>query len=188
MNKLVIIKGNDLFTDSFNIAYGAEIEHSSVMSMISKYEKDITYFGNLQSSDLKSEHGQSMKYYTLNEQQATFLLTLLRNSRAVVEFKKKLTKEFFRMRQFILERQTAEWQQSRITGKQIRRNETDVILTKLIPLAEAQGSKNAGKLYMAYSKLVNSMLGIESGRVITCLLSMWMLSSFLKGRLRILYP
>ncbi len=164
MNELVVVKGNDLFTDSFSIAYGADIEHESVMSMINKYRGDIGYFGNIKSSDFKSEHGQTLKYYVLNEQQATFLLTLLRNSRPVVEFKKKLTQEFFRMRQFILERQTAEWRHSRLTGKKVRKDETDIILTKLIPLAESQGSQSAGKLYMAYSKLVNSTLSIKAGQ------------------------
>lgn len=91
-------------------------------------------------------------------------MTLMRNSEIVVNFKFELTKEFFRMRQFILERQSAEWQQSRLTGKQTRREETDVILEKLIPLAESQGSKNAGKLYMTYSKLVNLTLEIEAGQ------------------------
>jgi len=76
--------------------------------------------------------------------------------------KVKFIKEFKRMRQFIIERQTAEWRQSRLTGKKVRRDETDVIMTKLIPLAESQGSRNAGKLYMTYSKLVNIILGIES--------------------------
>jgi hypothetical protein len=88
----------------------------------------------------------------------------MRNSEIVVNFKLELTKEFYRMRRFILERQSAEWQQSRLTGKQIRREETDVILEKLIPHAESQGSKNAGKLYMTYSKLVNATLGIEAGQ------------------------
>lgn len=45
-------------------------------------------------------------------------------------------------------RKPAEWKRSRTIGKKARRNETDVIMTKLIPLAESQGSKNAGKLYM----------------------------------------
>lgn len=164
MDNLVIIKKNNLFVDSFTIAYGAEIEHESVLSMINKYKEDIEFFGELKSSDLKSEHGQWMKYYSLNEQQATFLLTLLRNSRPVVEFKKKLTSEFYRMRQFILEKQSAEWKESRTIGKKTRRDETDIIMCKLIPLAESQGSKSAGKLYMTYSKLVNSTLNIEAGQ------------------------
>lgn len=164
MNELVTIRGNDLFIDSFKIAYGVHLEHESVTSMIRKYKEDIEYFGKLQSSDLKSEHGQTIKYYILNEQQSTFLLTLLRNSRPVVEFKKRLTKEFYKQRQFIIERQSAEWKQSRLEGKKTRKDETDVIMTKLIPHAESQGSKNAGKLYMNYSKLVNSTLGIQAGQ------------------------
>jgi len=68
------------------------------------------------------------------------------------------------MRTFLLEKQSAEWQQARVTSKQTRKDETDVILTKLIPLAEKQGSKNAGKLYMSYSKLINSILDIEAGQ------------------------
>ncbi len=164
MNELVIVKDNELFTDSFSIANGADIEHESAMSMINKYRNDIEHFGKVISSDFKSEHGQRIKYYILNEQQATFLLTLLRNSRPVIEFKKRLTQEFYRMRRFILERQTAEWQQSRSIGKKVRKEETDIILTKLIPLAESQGSQNAGKLYMAYSKLVNFTLGIGAGQ------------------------
>lgn len=167
MNELVNIKGNDLFTDSMKIALGAEIEHESVIRMIDKYDRKLSKLGKMKFTDLKSENpfgGRPTKIAELNEQQATFLLTLLKNTEPVVEFKFRLTQEFFRMRQFILERQTAEWSQARLTGKSVRRDETDIILTKLIPLAESQGSQNAKKLYMTYSKLVNSILGIEAGR------------------------
>ena len=68
------------------------------------------------------------------------------------------------MRCFIAERQTSDWQQARITGKKVRNDETDVILTRLIPLAESQGSRNAGQLYRVYSKLVNDILGINAGQ------------------------
>jgi hypothetical protein len=86
------------------------------------------------------------------------------NSEKVIEFKKALAVEFIKMKNFILQRKSAEWQQSRLTGKQVRREETDIILEKLIPHAESQGSKNAGKLYMTYSKLVNATLNIEAGQ------------------------
>jgi len=91
-------------------------------------------------------------------------MTLLRNTEAVLNFKEALIDEFYRMRLFLMEKKTADWQQSRIIGKNIRKDETDIILTKLIPLAEKQGSTHAGKLYMTYSKLVNSTLGIQAGQ------------------------
>ncbi|MGE4215237.1 MAG: Rha family transcriptional regulator [Anaerotignaceae bacterium] len=129
-------------------------------------KKDLKDFGKVSvlNATLDTNGGtQEITFYQLNEMQASFLMTLLRNSDEVVRFKKELVKEFFRMRCFILERQSAEWQQARITGKQTRKDETDIILTKLIPLAEAQGSTNAGKLYLSYSKLVNSVMGIKAG-------------------------
>lgn len=167
MNELVTLKGNTLFTDSLQIAYGAQIEHESVTRMIEKYKQKLSRLGKVRFSDLKSGNstgGRPIKIAELNEQQATFLLTLLKNTEPVVDFKFKLTQEFYRMRQFLFEKQTAEWKQARLTGKQVRREETDIILTKLIPLAESQGSHHAGKLYLTYSKLVNSMLGIEAGQ------------------------
>jgi hypothetical protein len=120
--------------------------------------------GKVELAVIPSESGQKQNVYFLNETQAVFLLTLMDNSPAVINFKKKLAQEFIKMRQFILERQSAEWQQSRLTGKQIRKEETDVILTKLIPLAESQGSQHPEKFYMAYSKLINATLGIEAGQ------------------------
>ena len=43
--------------------------------------------------------GRPIVTYYLNEQQATFLMTLLRNNKVVVEFKKQLVKAFFIMKQ-----------------------------------------------------------------------------------------
>ncbi|AFL99524.1 Phage regulatory protein Rha (Phage_pRha) [Desulfitobacterium dehalogenans ATCC 51507] len=166
MNELVIIKGNEVKTNSIIVAEGTGNAHESIVRMVRRYEDQFKLLGKLEYSDyLKSNSlGSSGRMYLLNEQQATFLMTLLSNKEMIVRFKLRLTQEFFRMREFIREKQSAEWKQARITGKQVRREETDVILTKLIPLAESQGSKNAGKLYMNYSKLVNITLGIEAGR------------------------
>lgn len=160
----MIVKRNEAFTNSLVIADGTGIKHKNVRELIFDYQKDFKQLGTLAVLNRESSGGRPEQYYELNEPQATFLLTLMRNSKVVVNFKLELTKEFYRMRSFILERQSAEWQQSRLTGKHIRREETDIILTKLIPLAESQGSKNAGKLYMSYSKLVNATLNIEPGQ------------------------
>lgn len=163
MNGLVIVKKNEAFTDSVIIAEGTGFEHHTITRKIRDYQSDFEELGNL---DVVSKYtgGNPLKIYLLNEPQASYLITLLENNRTVRRFKLELVKEFYRMRQFIMERQSAEWQQSRVAGKKTRRDETDIIMTKLIPLAEAQGSKNAGKLYMNYSKLVNATLEIEAGK------------------------
>jgi phage regulator Rha-like protein len=163
MNELVMVKGNDIITDSLIIAEGTGYEHHTITRKIRDFSNDFKELGNLDVTS-KYNGGNPVKIYNLNEPQASYLITLLENNDIVRRFKLDLVKEFYRMRRFILERQSAEWQQSRLTGKQIRRDETDVILMRLIPLAESQGSQNAEKLYMTYSKLVNSTLGIEAGQ------------------------
>jgi phage regulator Rha-like protein len=163
MNELVLVKGNNIFTDSLVVSEGTNNTHRAIRILIDRYKSKFESIGRLsfKMTPLQTKGGvQNQKIYHLNEQQATFLMTLLRNNDLVVDFKLKLTKEFYRMRQFILEKQSAEWKQSRLTGKQIRKDETDSILTKLIPLAESQGSKNSGELYRVYSKLVNKTLDI----------------------------
>lgn len=164
MNGLVVIKGNEAFTDSLVIANETGYDHAIIQRKIRDFMNEFEQLGKVGFENRPLPSGQRLKVYFLNEPQASFLLTMLDNRDIVRLFKLALVKEFFRMRQFLLERQTAEWSQARLTGKSVRRDETDIILTKLIPLAESQGSQNAKKLYMTYSKLINLILGIESGQ------------------------
>ena len=50
---------------------------------------------------------------------------------------------------------------TRQQGKLVRREETDAI-QELIEYAKSQGSEHSEKLYMTYSKLVNSLVGIKA--------------------------
>lgn len=164
INELVTIKRDEVFTNSIIIADETGYDHSVIQRKIRDFKDEFWQLGKLGYENRALPSGQKQKLYLLNEPQASYLLTMLDNRDKVRMFKFALVKEFYRMRKLIIERQTAEWHQSRITGKKARRDETDVILNKLIPLAESQGSKNAGKLYMTYSKLVNYTLSIESGK------------------------
>lgn len=138
MNELVSIKGNEIFTDSLVISEGTDNKHQNVKEMIKKYEKDLLEFGTLHVLNVESTGGRPEQYYQLNEEQATFLITLLRNNKIVVKFKKELVREFYSMRKFILEKQSKEW-----------------IATRY------QGSEHANKLYITYSKLANKIAGIK---------------------------
>lgn len=159
MNNLVSIKGNDIFTDSLVIANGTGNKHKNVKQLIVKYENDIRDFGTLAVLNGESTGGRPEQYYQLNEEQATFLITLLRNSKVVVRFKKELVRQFYEMRKFILERQSNEWIATRYQGKLTRKAETDTI-KKLVEYAKSQGSAHADKLYLTYSKLANKVAGI----------------------------
>ena len=67
---------------------------------------------------------------------------------------------FNQMENFIRERSTQMWIETRKTGKLTRKAETDTI-QKLVEYAKEQGSSHAEKLYMTYSKLANKMAGIN---------------------------
>lgn len=158
MYELVEVRENDIFTNSKVIAEGTDNQHESVVAIIRKYETDILDFGRIDFSDLKSgKRGQPERIYYLNEEQATFVITLLRNSKVVVRFKKELVRQFYTMRKFLIEKQSQLWANTRIENKQNRLKETDVI--KLLQnYAKEQGSKNYDKLYMVYTKLAKTVV------------------------------
>lgn len=159
MNELVILKGNDVFTDSLVVSEGTGSKHHAVQQLISKYETDFAEFGKVAFEMRPLVSGQSAKVFLLNEEQATLLLTYMKNTEKIRAFKKNLVSEFYKMRRFILERQTQTWLETRQAGKLTRKAETDTI-RKLVEYAKGQGSTHAEMLYMTYSKLANKMAGI----------------------------
>lgn len=160
MNELVTLKGNDIFTDSLVIAQGTGVKHESVQRRIRDSEEELSELGKVGFKIRATESGQEQKIYVLNEQQATFLITLLKNTPTVVKFKLELVKQFYAMRKFILERQSHTWIETRLQGKITRKSETDTI-QHLVVYARQQGSEHSDKLYITYSKLANKIAGIS---------------------------
>lgn len=163
--ELVTVKNNQIFTDSKIISDGVGIKHHSIQQLIAKYGNDISEFGQLafEMRPVKYSRGTNFeKIYFLNEEQATFIITLMRNNKTVVAFKKELVRQFYLMRQFIFERQSKNWIQTREQGKLTRKAETDV-LKSLVEYAKLQGSEHSDKMYITYTKLANKICGV-SGR------------------------
>ena len=109
MNDLVYLTPNteEPFTTSEVIAECAGVQHHTVTRLIQQHEKDFKEFGLLrfQIDAVNKAGGRGTKYtkaYKLNEQQATLLLTYLRNTPAVIEFKKELVRQFFAMRKELM--------------------------------------------------------------------------------------
>ena len=178
MDNLVILKGNDVFTNSWVIAEGTGNSHRAIKSIVDKYSDDFKEFGKLSYHSKWFENEKQKKIFSdnskgvsrektkievilLNEPQATLLITYLRNTEQVRRFKKNLVFEFYRMRDFIREKQTPAWQESRQTGLTTRKKETDAI-KRLCEYATAQGSKHPERLYTAYTKLANKAAGITN--------------------------
>lgn len=163
MSEILFLKNNDVFTDSMVIAEQTGNQHHAVTQLIRKHQKRLEKFGVLRFRHFKCQNpkgGRPPKVYMLNEQQATLLIAFMDNTDIVADFKMNLAEQFYKMRQFILERETTDWQETRRKGKFIRKAETDVI-KELVEYAKGQGSEHSEMLYMTYSKLANSLSGIK---------------------------
>ncbi len=158
MYELVEVRKDEVFTNSKIIAEGTNNQHHAVRELIKKYKSDIEEFGTLSILNEESTGGRPMEVFLLNEEQATFVITLLRNSKVVVKFKKELVRQFYAMRRFLIEKQSKIWNDTRLASKENRLKETDVIKL-LVEYAEDQGSTHSDKLYMTYTKLANSIVG-----------------------------
>ena len=82
------------------IAENTHNKQTSINRLISDNIWDFEEFGDVRFEVEKSQtsgftSGRPQKTYYLNEEQATLLMTYLRNSSIVKEFKKRLVKEFF---------------------------------------------------------------------------------------------
>lgn len=108
MEDLVYLSPNtkDPFTTSEVIAECTGVQHHTITRLIQQHEKDFKEFGKVrfQIEPLPgSKTGQKVKTYHLNEQQATLLMTYLRNTEVVREFKKELVRQFYAMREELQE-------------------------------------------------------------------------------------
>ena len=160
MSEIIISQiKNELRADSRTFAPKLDIRHRQLMDNIRKYEAQFLQLGILpfQTEEINGR-GQPEKYALLNEDQSYFLLTLSRNSEAVVAAKLALVKAFREARAHMARADSA-----RIEGKKVRREETDAI-KELVQYATDRGSESARMYYTTITKMTNSVLGLEAGQ------------------------
>ncbi len=129
MSNIVFIEPNKIdsipFTTSDVIAEYTQNNYRSVQRIIEKHINRLETFGRVrfQITPFATKGGvQDKKIYELNEPQATLLITFLKNTDIVADFKTELVRQFYQMRAELLKRQML-----RIQLKPIRRELTDVI-------------------------------------------------------------
>ena len=97
--ELVYIDGKkEPYTLSSIISDCADISHHAIQEHIRKHKTRVERFGKLAFKMRPLPSGQRTKEYLLNEQQATLLITFLKNTDQVATFKENLVKAFFEMR------------------------------------------------------------------------------------------
>lgn len=98
--ELVYMDGKkEPYTTSEIIAECAEVTHHTIQELLRKHKADFENYGIIAFEMRKLDgRGRPMKIYRLNEQQATLLITYLKNTEPVRQFKMNLVKAFFEMR------------------------------------------------------------------------------------------
>ena len=84
-------------TTSLIVAEGTEVEHRAVLQLIRNNLADFEEFGTL-AFQMRKSAGRPTEFAVLNEEQATLLLTYMRNSDIVRQFKKNLVRAFYELR------------------------------------------------------------------------------------------
>ena len=99
--ELVYMDGKkEPYTTSEIIAECAGVKHDTVQSLIRNHQEDFESYGIIGFEIRKLDgRGRPMKIYRLNDQQATLLITYLKNTAPVRKFKMNLVKAFFEMRE-----------------------------------------------------------------------------------------
>lgn len=146
MNNLVFLTPNtqEPFTTSDVIATFAGIQHHTVTRLIQQHEADFKEFGILrfEIEEIKGR-GQPAKHYQLNEEQATLLMTYLKNTAQVRAFKKELVRQFYAMRFELYKVQAA-----KASRKPVRVSMTDAI--KALPDSPHKAMKYGQYTNLAY--------------------------------------
>lgn len=105
--ELVTIEKGEPRTNTLVIAEGTETEHDSVIKLVRKYKADLDEFGpcRFEIDVVKRSQGggAQREIAILNEPQATLIMTYMKNTPIVREFKKALVRAFFELRDIVRE-------------------------------------------------------------------------------------
>lgn len=160
MQTLVCLEKGIPLISTLDIAKGFNVEHFAILRLVQKYE---LRFQSKRPFDFRSQKsgGRPTTFCMLDEEQSLFLVSLMRNSEIVVNFKDTMTREFQRMKNELIrissQNQNAEYLEIRKAGKQTRLIATDTIKT-FVDYAKNQGSTKAEMYYANISKMENQAL------------------------------
>lgn len=150
------LKNNTLTEAQKKRGKAVKLEHKDLLDIIRDEFSEEIGLGKISPSSYKNSQNkeQPMFILTLNQAKQVLLRESKYVRRAIISYIEVLE-------QAIIDKAKSEWLLTRQQGKLVRREETDAIQV-LIEYAKKQGSQHSDKLYMTYSKLVNSLVGIKA--------------------------
>lgn len=108
---MVIVVAGEPLASTETIAFGMKAQHASTIKLVRKHADVLAQFGEVRFEIRLNRQGSRTEVALLNEQQAALLISMMRNTPAVVAFKANLIREFYRMRDALHQRSQNLWQQ-----------------------------------------------------------------------------
>lgn len=105
-----VINGEPLASTEV-IARGFKVPHRNVIGLVRAHAGTLAEFGVIATQLRFNPRGKPTEFALLNERQATLVMTMLRNTPQVLQFKVDLVREFYRMRDALNQRDQNLWQQ-----------------------------------------------------------------------------
>jgi len=162
MEELIILRRKEAVTTSLKVAEIFHKRHDRVIRSLENLLEGLPKNGVVKMfflGEYIDEKGEARKMYYMNRDGFT-LLAMGFTGKKAIEFKLAYISAFNKMERFIAEKQSAEYLEARVTGKLVRKEETDTI-KKLVEYAKEQGSGHADMLYVTYTRLANKIVGIN---------------------------
>ena len=167
MNELVHLEHDEAVCNSLEVAEKFGKRHDKLISEIERMYSDLIGKGCAQnggdplfvkSSYIHPQNKQEYPMYLMNRDGFSLLVMGFTGKKAL-DWKLKYINAFNQMENYIREKQSQSWIETRTVGKLSRKAETDV-LKQLVEYAKQQGSEHADMLYVTYSKLANKTVGV----------------------------
>lgn len=164
MNLTIQNHNGQLVADSREVAAMLERPHWALIRSIRTYCRHLTDNKIVVSeffleSTYQDETGRALPCYLLTEKGCDFVANKTTGEKGAV-FTARYVSAFHAMRDYLLERSSPIWQDTRSLGKQVRKEETDAIKT-LVGYATAQGSQSAQRYYTSLSRLADRTAGVS---------------------------
>jgi Rha family phage regulatory protein len=161
---LVLRKRNKAKTTSLIVSEKFSRRHDNVVrdirNLVKKGCDENFWFLNFEERDYKDDRGKNYPFFEMTRDGFTMLVMGYTGKKAM-QFKIDYINAFSRMEEWILSsnvmQQSSEWLATREECKEYRESETDTI-RDFIEYCSAQGSNNAEKYYLAFSKMVNHLM------------------------------
>ena len=98
----LVMRGNvkeGIYTTSEVVADYTNVELRTLNKLTNKHKSRLEKFGKVRFEIRPLPSGQKQKIWHYNEQQATLLITFMRNTEQVADFKENLVKAFYELRE-----------------------------------------------------------------------------------------